>query len=58
MENDKELRRQVAERLRLAAKELRWAAANIEQIYDMIKPSDMPEIEPKNQLKLFQDEQD
>ncbi len=47
-----ERQREVAERLRLAAKELRWAAANIESIYDMVRPVDMPPFEDKNQMKI------
>lgn len=53
---ENEQRRMVAEHLRLAEKELRWAANNIAAVYEMTRPADMPPIEDKNQLKLFENE--
>lgn len=47
---------QVAEHVRRAYKELRWASNNIAAIYEMIRPKDMPPIDDPNQLKLFNDD--
>lgn len=54
--SNEEQQRQVADHVRRAYKELRWAANNMAAIYEMIRPKDMPPIEDPNQLKLFDDE--
>jgi len=51
-----EIQKTVAEHVRKAYKELRWASANMAAIYEMIRPADMPALEDPNQLKLFDDE--
>lgn len=56
MENEREQQRYIAERLRIAVKELRWAAGHLAAIYDMVKPIDMPPFEDPNQLSLFDEE--
>lgn len=54
---DRETQKVIAERIKVAAKELRWAAANLEEIYNMVKPENMSPIEDPNQLKLFNDDE-
>ena len=54
MSNDNQ--REVAEHVRKAYKQLRWAAANIAAIYEIIRPKDMPALSDPNQLKLFDNE--
>ena len=54
--SDRETQRQIAEYLRLAHKELRWAAKNIAALHDLMRPEDVPAIEDPNQLKLFNDD--
>jgi len=58
MTNDRETQKQIAEHLRLAYKELRWAAKNIGIVHDLMRPDDEPPIDDPNQLKLFNDETD
>lgn len=53
---DKRNNRDMAEHLRKAYKELRWAADNIAKIYEMVRPDNMQPIEDPKQLKLFEDE--
>lgn len=53
MESSKDTQRLVAEHLRLAYKELRWAAKNIAQLHELMKPEEEPPIIDPNQLKLF-----
>ena len=55
MEIDDNKRKEVAERVRLAVKELRWAASNLERVYGIFRTEDDPPIEPDdpNQLDLF-----
>lgn len=53
---DKETQKQVAEHLRRAYKELRWAANNIACIYELMRPEDAKPIDDPNQLNLFEDE--
>lgn len=52
MKLEKERSKEVAEHVRKAYKELRWAAA----IYELIRPEDAPPLVDPNQLKLFDDE--
>ena len=52
MERSKEL----ADHVRKAYKELRWAAANMAANYELIRPEDAPPLNDPNQLKLFDDE--
>lgn len=54
MEYNKETQRMMATYLRLAYKELRWAAKNMAAMHDLIRPADEPPIEDPNQLKLFE----
>lgn len=54
--SDRETQRQIAEYLRRAYKELRWAAKNIAALHEMMRPEDVPAIEDPNQLKLFKDD--
>ena len=54
---DNERQKAVAEHVRKAYKELRWAAANTAAIYEIIRPAEMPALEDPNQLKLFNDEE-
>lgn len=49
--------RLVAEHLRLAYKELHWAAKNIAQLYELMKPEDKPHLTDLNQLKLFDEDE-
>lgn len=46
--------RTLANHLRIAAKQLRWAADNIAACYNLVKPEDMPPlfVDP-NQLTIF-----
>lgn len=57
MENNNDTQRQVAEHLRIAYKELRWAAMNIAQLYELMKPEDKPHLTDPNQLKLFDEDE-
>ena len=56
MANDKELKKMVAEHLRLVYKELRWAAKHIAALHEIMRPNDEQPIEDPNQLKLFNDD--
>lgn len=47
---------QVAEHVRRAYKELRWAANHIAAIHEIMRPEEEPSIEDPNKLKLFEDE--
>jgi len=53
---ERERKREMAERIRKAAKELMWAGQNLAKVYEMIRPVDMPPMEDPNQLKMFDDE--
>lgn len=53
---NRETQRMMAAYLRLAYKELRWAAKNMAAMHDLIRPEEEPPIEDPNQLKLFEDE--
>lgn len=50
-----DIRRAVAEEVRLMHKEIGWALGHLANIYAMIRTDDNPPIEDPNQLKLFQD---
>lgn len=50
-----EYQRAIAEHLRLAYREPRWAANNLAALYELLRPADMPPVEDPNQLKLFDD---
>lgn len=53
MDNAK-INEQAANHLRKAIKELRWAAYNLEQYYNAVKPEEAPVItKPGNQLEMF-----
>jgi hypothetical protein len=49
-----------AEYIRIAVKQLRWAAQNLAAYYETIRTEDNPpiEVEDPNQLKLFTQEND
>ncbi len=51
---DQDGTRALAEHLRIAAKQLRWAADNLAAAYNLIKPEDAPPlfVDP-NQLTIF-----
>ena len=51
---DQDSTRALAEHLRIAAKQLRWAADNLAAAYNLIKPEDAPPlfVDP-NQLTIF-----
>lgn len=55
MANNKETQKQIADHLRMAYKELRWAANHIAALHDIMRPAEEPPIEDPNQLKLFTD---
>lgn len=46
----------VAGHLRLAVKELRWAAAHLSAVYEAIRTEENEPMEDPNQLKLFEEE--
>lgn len=49
--------RELAENIRISAKQLRWAASNLAAVYNLIKPDDRPPLEEDpHQTKLFDDE--
>ena len=52
---DKNTQKQVAEHLRRAYKELRWAANNIAALHELMKPEGEHPIVDPNQLKLFEE---
>lgn len=56
MKLEKERSKEVAEHVRKAYKELRWAAAHAAAIYELIRQEDTPPLVDPNQLKLFDDE--
>lgn len=56
MTNEEQYQHQMADHLRRAFKELRWAANNLASLYELIRPADMPPIEDPNQLKMFNDD--
>ena len=51
---DQDSTRALAEHLRIAAKQMRWAADNLAAAYNLIKPEDAPPlfVDP-NQLTIF-----
>lgn len=51
---DEDNARTLANHLRIAAKQLRWAADNLASAYNLVKPEDMPPlfVDP-NQLTIF-----
>lgn len=55
MDMDTRKRTEAAEKIRLAVKELRWAAQNLAAYYESIRTEDNPPIEAEDpkQLKLF-----
>ncbi len=55
---DQDGTRALAEHLRIAAKQLRWAADNLAAAYNLIKPEDAPPlfVDP-NQLTIFDTEE-
>lgn len=53
MANNRETQKQIAEHLRMAYKELRWAANHIASLHEIMRPEEEPPIEDPNQLKLF-----
>ena len=55
---DQDGTRALAEYLRIAAKQLRWAADNLAAAYNLIKPEDAPPLfgDP-NQLTIFDTEE-
>ena len=57
MENNNDTQLQTAECLRLAYRHLRWAANNIAQLYELMKPEDKPHLTDPNQLKLFDEDE-
>lgn len=56
---DQDSTRALAEHLRIAAKQLRWAADNLAAAYNLIKPPDAPPlyVDP-NQLTIFDTSED
>lgn len=56
---DQDSTRALAEHLRIAAKQMRWAADNLAAAYNLIKPPDAPPIyvDP-NQLTIFDTSED
>lgn len=58
METHVKLSLQQAELMRKAIKEIRWAAKNLEDLYNISKPAEAPVIEKiANQLELFNGEE-
>ena len=55
---DQDGTRALAEHLRIAAKQMRWAADNLAAAYNLIKPEDAPPlfVDP-NQLTIFDTEE-
>lgn len=53
-----DIRKAIAEELRLIHKEFGWANRHIANIYAMIRTEDTPPLEDPNQLKLFPTEPD
>lgn len=55
---DQDSTRAYAEHLRIAAKQMRWAADNLAAAYNLIKPEDAPPlfVDP-NQLTIFDTEE-
>lgn len=55
---DQDGTRALAEHLRIAAKQMRWAADNLAAAYNLIKPEDAPTlfVDP-NQLTIFDTEE-
>ncbi len=55
METDDRKRREAAEHVRIAVKQLRWAAQNLAAFYEIIRTEDNPPIEEEDprQLDLF-----
>lgn len=58
MEVDYKTQKAIAERIRLAVKELRWAALNLAAIYEAIRTEENLPLEDPNQLKLFDESND
>ena len=56
---DQDSTRALAEHLRIAAKQMRWAADNLAAAYNLIKPPDAPPlyVDP-NQLTIFDTSKD
>lgn len=56
---DQDSNRALAEHLRIAAKQMRWAADNLAAAYNLIKPPDAPPlfVDP-NQLTIFDTSED
>ena len=56
---DQDSTRALAEHLRIAAKQMRWAADNLAAAYNLIKPEDAPPLfgDP-NQLTIFDTSED
>ncbi len=56
---DQDSTRALAEHLRIAAKQMRWAADNLAAAYNLIKPEDAPPlfVDP-NQLTIFDTSED
>lgn len=53
MKTDNDLRKAIAEEVRLIHKEMGWVNGHVANIYAMIRTDDNPPIEDPNQLKLF-----
>ena len=53
---DTDTQKKMAEELRLMHKEMRWVAAHIANLYNMLRTDDEPIEENPNQLTLFEDE--
>ena len=49
---DKEQQKQIANRVRLVAKELLWASKNLQAIYEAIRTDEDPPLEDPNQTKM------
>lgn len=58
MKTDTEIRKTIAEVLRLAIKEFGWGIAHIANIYDMLRTEDSEQTEDPNQLDLFAENTD